>query len=297
MVSIGNFLNCAPDNAYTYRIYPNYSGVALAIGNTTGNTQFTDIYMYTPGVLSISGARVDVSNYSFTTSRITLINAGGMEVGNFGGSLNTTSMNFNTGGTIKLESTGIGANGAITLTNAGPINLTTTGIITVGGPASVNIGPSMTTGNFVNIGGTGSNSNSGLRVYTPITVNYGSNWNLPGANQIGQLTNSTYQGNIAINVPQIVQIIYNLPAGCYIVNATVNYSSQTNWNITSISEVQNAHDFANAQYGGNPYINYGVNLSCFKRVAQGTTKNLYLTVQCSPNSSVGVAILQAMRIA
>jgi len=274
MVSIGNFLNCAPENAYTYRIYPNFAGVALAIGNTTGNTQFSDIYMYTPGVLSLTGGRVDVSNYSFTTSRITLKNAGAMEVGNFGGSLNTQSMNFNTGGT-----------------------LTTTGIITVGGPASVNISPSLTTGNYVNVGSSTSNSNSGLRVYTPITVNYGSNWNFPGTNQIGQLINSTYQGNIAINVPQIVQIISNLPPGCYIVNATVNYSSQTNWNVTSISEVQNAHDFGNAQYGGNPYVNYGVNLSCFKRVAQGTTKNLYLTVQCSPNSSVGVAILQAMRIA
>jgi hypothetical protein len=219
-----------------------------------------------------------------------------MEVGNFGGSLNTTSMNFNTGGTIRLESTGIGNNGAITITNAGPINLTTTGIITVGGPASVSIAPSMTTGNFVNIGGTGSNSNSGLKVFQPITVNYGSNWAIPTTNQIGQTINGSGASASSLTVPLTVRF-FSLNAGVYYISANVNYSSQTTWNVTSISFVNNAHNYGCAQYGGNPYVNWGVNLSMTWTVPSGSSQTVCLIVQSSVQTAIGAVVFTATRIA
>ena len=185
---------------------------------------------------------------------------------------------------------------SLDLKTSGSMTLATTGLITVGSSASVNIGPSMTTGNFVNIGGTGANSNSGLKCYTPISVNYGTNWGLPSTNQIGQViigsgTANTCDGTV------LTKRTITLTAGCYIILGNVQFNLTQAWNVTSISATNNSHDPFFMQYGGNTGYNSGVNLTRPQRVSTGTTQNLYLVCHTAGFSDITGVSFFAMRIA
>jgi len=238
----------------------------------------------------VAGTKLFLGSSS-STINVGLINIVGTTITTFNSVVSDTVNLFNN------LTTGVLSIGTSLTTGALSIGTAlTTGSLTIGATGPVTIAPRQPTNTYVNIGSTGSQVSSGLRLFQPITMNYGTNWGTPTTNQVGQLSVSSYLGNTSINITQAVQSL-TLQAGCYIVNATVNYSNQTNWNVTSISTQQNNHDFTNAQYGGNPYVNYGVNVSCFKQVAQGTSLILYLTVQCSPTSAVGTARLEAMRVA
>jgi hypothetical protein len=205
-------------------------------------------------------------------------------------------MILNTSGTIRLESTGIGAAGTITLTNAGPINLTTTGLITVGGPASVNIAPSMTTGNFVNIGGTGANSNSGLRCYTPITVNYGSNWSLPTTNQIGQLVSGLGTASDSTST-SLTKRYLTITPGVWILRGNVLYDNGSPWAHLSISSQDNVQQNVASSLTWSNTANFIMNVTRIVQQATGTAQNYHLVSATSSTVGINSVVFEALRIA
>jgi hypothetical protein len=154
----------------------------------------------------------------------------------------------------------------------------------------------MTTGNFVNIGGTGANSNSGLRCYTPITVNYGSNWNLPTTNQIGQLITGL-GGATDSTSTSLTKRYFTITSGVWILRGNIFYDNASPWGHLSISSQDNVQQNVASSISWNNSANFALNVSRIVRQATGTAQNYYLVSATSSTVGINSVVFEAVRIA
>jgi hypothetical protein len=171
----------------------------------------------------------------------------------------------------------------------------TTGLLTIGATGPVSVAPRQPTNTYVDIGSTGSQARSGLRLFQPLTMNYGTNWTAPSTNQIGQRIDGAGGSGNSQTYPLTVRNM-SLGPGTYYITGNVIYNYGTVWNITSISFTNNAQNYACCVFGSNGGGNWGVNLSLCWTVPGNTTTGVYLVVQSSNYSTIGAVVFNATRI-
>jgi hypothetical protein len=213
-------------------------------------------------------------------------------------SIQSTSANVSANTTSLFNNIVTGALSIGTSLTTGALRIgtaLTTGLLTIGATGPVSIAPRQPTNTYVDIGSTGSQARSGLRLFQPLTMNYGTNWSAPSTNQIGQRIDGAGGAGDSYNFPLTVRNM-SLGPGTYYITGNVIYNYATVWNITSISFTNNAQNYACSVFGSNGSGNWGVNLSLCWTVSGNTTTNVYLVVQSNTYSTIGAVVFNATRI-